>query len=189
MVKSFVIGNDTLRKHRMIIDFKSKNLMIKNENVHALDFVVIPPRRQVNIRMAPKTRAIIPGAIGQVCLHDKLSHMGLTSDTAPLTMPIDSTFSCMIYNKSRRPIYIRRNKCIGFRVYANEHDATFTNRTQAKNSPHTPSDDRMENNEQSNEQLANKLLKLVAGVTMILTILVQMKTQVLNRLNLIPMTI
>ena len=151
MVNSFVIGNDTLRKHRMIIDFNSNNLLIKSENVHALDYVVIPPRKQVKVRMAPKTRAIIPGAIGQVCLHDKLGHMGLTSDTAPVTMPIDSTLFCMIYNKSRRPIYIRRNKCMGtFRVYAKEHDATSINRTQAKNSTGKPSDNSMQNNEQSN---------------------------------------
>ena len=151
MVNSFVIGNDTLRKHRMIIDFNSNNLLIKSENVHALDYVVIPPRKQVKVRMAPKTRAIIPGAIGQVCLHDKLGHMGLTSDMAPVTMPIDSTLSCMIYNKSRRPIYIRRNKCMGtFRVYAKEHDVTSINRTQTKNSTRKPSDNRMQNNEQSN---------------------------------------
>ena len=151
MVNSFVIGNDTLRKHRMIIDFNSNNLLIKSENVHALDYVVIPPRKQVKICMAPKTRAIIPGAIGQVCLHDKLGHMGLTSDTVPLTMPVDSTFSCMIYNKSRKPKYIRRNKCIGtFRVYANEHDATSLNHMQAKNSSRNRSYNRMQNNEQSN---------------------------------------
>ena len=148
MVYSFVIGNDTLRKHRMIFDFNCNNLLIKSENVHALDYAVIPPRRQVKIRMAHKTRAIIPGAIGQVCLHDKLGHMGLTSDTVPLTMPIDSTFSCMIYNKSRRPIYIRRNKCIcTFCVYANEHDTTSINRTQAKNITRNLSNNRMQNNE------------------------------------------
>ena len=77
--------------------------------------------------------------------------MGLTSDTAPVIMPIVSTISSMIYNKYRRPIYIRRNKCIGaFRVYANEHDATSTNRTEAKNCTHKPCDNRIENNEQSN---------------------------------------
>ena len=151
MVNSFVIGNDTLRKHRLIIDFNSNNLLIKSENVHAFDYVVIPLQRQVKIRMAPKTRAIIPGVIGQVCLHDKLSHVGLTSDTAPVTMPIDSKFSCMIFNESRRPLYIRRNKCIGiFRVYANEHDATSTNCIQTENSTCRPSDNRMQNNEQSN---------------------------------------
>ena len=138
-------------KHCMIIDFNSNNLLIKSENVHALNYVVIPPRRQVKVRMAPQIRAIIPGAIDQVCLHDKLNHMGLTSDTAPVTMLIDSTLSCMIYNKSRRPIYIRRNKRTGtFRVYANEHDATSTNRTQAKNSTCKPSDNSMQINEQSN---------------------------------------
>ena len=67
MVNSFASDNDTLRKHRMIIDFNCNNLLIKIENVHALDYVVIPPRRQVKVRMAPKTRAIIPGAIGQIC--------------------------------------------------------------------------------------------------------------------------
>ena len=45
MVNSFASDNDTLRKHRMIIDFNSNNLLIKIENVHALDYVVIPPRR------------------------------------------------------------------------------------------------------------------------------------------------
>ena len=96
MINSFAIGNDTLGKHRMIIDFSSHNLLIKSENVHAFDYILIQPRKQLKVRMAPKTRAIIPGDIGQVCLHDKLGHMGLTSDTVPLTMPIDSKFSCII---------------------------------------------------------------------------------------------
>ena len=51
MVNSFVIGNDILRKHRMIIDFNSINLLIKSENVHALDYVVVPPRKQVKVHM------------------------------------------------------------------------------------------------------------------------------------------
>ena len=37
MVNSFVMGNYVLRKHPMIIDFNSNNLLIKSENVHALD--------------------------------------------------------------------------------------------------------------------------------------------------------
>ena len=37
-----------------------------------------------------------------------------------------------------------------FRVYAKEHDATSINRTQTKNSTRKPSDNRMQNNEQSN---------------------------------------
>ena len=110
MVNSFVIGNDVLRKHRMIIDFNSNNFLIKSEDVHALDYVMVPPRKQVKVRMAPKTRSIIPGAIGQVCLLDNFSHMGLISDKATVTMPIDSTVYCMVYNKSRRPIFIKRNK-------------------------------------------------------------------------------
>ena len=135
----------------MIIDLNCNNLLIKSENVHALDYVVVSPRKQVKVRLAPKTRTIIPGARGQVCLHDKLSNVGLTSDTAPITIPIDSTLSCMIFNKSRRPIYIRRNKCIGtFRVYAKEHDAISINRKQAKNSTRKPSENSMQNNEQSN---------------------------------------
>ena len=79
IVHSFVIGNDVLKKHRMIIDFNSNNMLIKSENVYALDNVVIPPRKQVKVRMTPKTLVIIPGAIGKVCLHDILSHMGLIS--------------------------------------------------------------------------------------------------------------
>ena len=148
MVNSFVIRNDVVRKHCMIINFNSNNLLIKSENVHAPDYGVILQRRQVKIRMTPRTRAIIPGAIGQVCLHNKLTHMGLTSYTALVTMLITLTLSCMIYNKSRGPIYIRRNKCIGtFCDYANEHDATSTNCSQAKNSTQKLSDDRMKNNE------------------------------------------
>ena len=106
----------------MIIDFNSNNLLIKSENVHELDYVVVPPLKQVKVRMAPKTCAIILGAIGQVCLLDNFSHMGLISDKTTVTIPMDSTVYCMVYNKSRRPIFIKRNKCIGaFRVYAKEH--------------------------------------------------------------------
>ena len=150
MVNSFVIGNDVLRKHRMIIDFNSKNLLIKSENVHALDHVVVPPRKQVKVRMAPKTRAIIPGAVGQVCLHDNFNHMGLISDKATVTMPMDSIVYCTIYNKSRRPIYIKRNKCIcTFRVYANEHVTTNIDRTNATDNKYESRSNGMNNNEQS----------------------------------------
>ena len=117
MVNSFVIYNDVLRKHRLIIDFNSKNLLIKSENVYVLNYVVVPPRKQVKVRMAPTTPSIIPGAISQVCLHDNFNHLGLISDKTTITMPMDSTVYCMICNKSRRPIFIKRNKCIGtFRI-------------------------------------------------------------------------
>ena len=109
-------------------------MLIKSENVRALDYVVVPPRKQVKVRIAPKTRIIIPDAIGQLCLRDNFSHMSLISDKVTVTMPMDSTVYCMIYNKSRRPIFIKRNKFIGtFRVYANEHVTTNINRTNPKN--------------------------------------------------------
>ena len=87
--------------------------------------------------------------------------MGLISDKAAVTMPIDATLSCMIYNKSRRPIFIKRNnhnmiKCIGtFRMYANEHVTTNINRTNAKDNKHESSSNGMNNNEQS-QSSANK---------------------------------
>ena len=140
----------------MIIDFNSNNLLIKSENVHALDYVVVPPRKQVKVHIVPKTRAIIPGAVGQVCLHDNFSHMGLISDKTTVTMPMDSTVYCMIYNKCRRPIFIKRNKCIEtFRVYANEHVTTNINRPNVKDNKHESVSNGMNNNEQSHTS-ANK---------------------------------
>ena len=66
--------------------------------------------------------------------------MGLISDETTVTMPMDSTVYCMIYNKSRRPIFITRNKCIGtFRVYANEHVTTNKKRTKTKDNKHESS--------------------------------------------------
>ena len=45
MVNSFVIDNDVLRKHCMIINFNSNNLLIKSEKLHALDYIAVPSQR------------------------------------------------------------------------------------------------------------------------------------------------
>ena len=51
ILNNFVIGNDVMKRHKMIIDYKSDKLLIKAENVYTLDNVVIPPNSHTTIRV------------------------------------------------------------------------------------------------------------------------------------------
>ena len=131
MHNNFVLGNDILRKYKVIIDFKNEKLLIKSERVYTVKRTKIRPKSKATIYVTPRTHTLVPGIVGQLNLHEKFAKLGLSSENDILSMPINSILRYTVYNKSSAPIYIKRNTCIGDFCAINKKDTYTTVHTQA----------------------------------------------------------
>ena len=98
MHNNFVIGNDVMKKYKMVIDYDSDKLLIKAENVYVLEQVVIPPKSRATIRVKPKIHTLIPGVVGRLELHINMGKLGLTGENKITTLPINSILTYTAFN-------------------------------------------------------------------------------------------
>ena len=113
MHNNFVIGNDVMKKYKMVIDYDSDKLLIKAENVYVLEQVVIPPKSRATIRVKPKIHTLIPGVVGRLELHINMGKLGLTGEHKITTLPINSILTYTAFNGNDFSVCLKRNACLG----------------------------------------------------------------------------
>ena len=119
---NFVVGNDVMKRHKMIIDYESDKLLIKAENVYTLDNVVIPPNSLTTIRVRPKVQTLIPGVVGQIDINNEMRTKGLLSENIITTMPLNSILQYTAFNNKSQTLKLTRRTCIGSFKAVNKDD-------------------------------------------------------------------
>ena len=110
---NIVIGNNVMRKYGMIIDYSNDKLLIKAENVHALDQTKITPNSYATLSVVPKCYTLIPDVMGQLEMKTKISRLGVIGEKMITTLLINSTFSYTVFNTNNSALTLKCNTCVG----------------------------------------------------------------------------
>jgi hypothetical protein len=117
MRNRFVLGNDVLAKHRIIIDYEKQQLLIKSEtDITTMKEISIPPRTTVNVTLSTKNN-LMAGLKGEICQKLSLNNKGLKVTKEILSIAKNSLLQCKIFNNTDKNKTLNKNTCIG-RFYA-----------------------------------------------------------------------
>jgi hypothetical protein len=117
MQNLFILGNDTLAKYRMEINYETKWLYVKSfTDIFAVNTVVIPPNRHLQLCCRVK-HPLATGTVGRIDQKPNLSKAGLCAVVKTLTAERGNYLNYIIKNNSDQPVTIDNNIKIG-RFYA-----------------------------------------------------------------------
>jgi hypothetical protein len=85
MQKLFILGNDTLSKYRMIINYQTQRLYVKSfADIFALNSVLIPPKKQIQLCCRVK-HPLTTSIIGHIDQKPNIRKAGLCAVVKTLT--------------------------------------------------------------------------------------------------------
>lgn len=152
MDRHFVLGNDTLAKYRMIVDYEKQHLYVKsNATVYLNKDVTVPPNSSMQIccRSFPSVAA---GVVGQIFQKPALCRSGISAMLSISTVQPDQLIYYQIKNNSDKPVTLKRNSRIGYLCALNQRrKRKYTPKpTSYSNNQNLPSVD-TENNMNDND--------------------------------------
>jgi hypothetical protein len=113
MQNLFILGNDTLAKYRMVINYETKRLYVKSfTDIFAVNTVIIPPNQHLQLCCRVK-HPLTNGTVGRIDQKPNLNKAGLCAVVKTVTAERGNYLNYTIKNNSDQSVTIDNNTKIG----------------------------------------------------------------------------